>query len=301
VPEAIDAQQIPGQGVQATINGRRVRVGRTEMFDPARLNGDATALTSPVAQLARQGKTIVVVGIDDRPVGIIALADRPRANAAETLRRLRALGIVRTIMLTGDNAEVAANIAREVGADEVHAQLLPENKLELVRSLQLKHGPLAMVGDGVNDAPALATASVGIAMGGAASTDVALETADVALMADDLAKLPDAIALSRFSRRIIKQNLTIALGVIAILAPLSALGLCVPGRGGAVPRGIDGGRGAELAAIADVQAEEMRIADGRFVHAAHWGFGNHLLSSTSILSALLVSFVPPSPSIVSRA
>jgi Cd2+/Zn2+-exporting ATPase len=224
LPETLDAQQVPGQGVCATIGGRRITVGRAEMFDPAKLNGDAAAVLSHIETLAQQGKSIVVVGIDDRPVGVIALADRPRANAAQTLNRLRALGITRTIMLTGDNSAVAASIAREVGADEFHAELLPENKLDLVRQLQLRHGPLAMVGDGVNDAPALATASVGIAMGGAAATDVALETADVALMADDLRKLPDAIALSRFSRRIIKQNLTIALGVIAILAPLSALG-----------------------------------------------------------------------------
>src|SRR5262249_23935023 len=114
-------------------------------------------------------------------------------------------------------------IADEIGADEFHAGLLPEQKLDIVRALQLRHGPSAMVGDGVNDAPALATAAVGIAMGGA-GTDVAIETADVALMADDLRKPPDAIGLSLFSRKIIKQNLTIALGVIAILAPLSALG-----------------------------------------------------------------------------
>jgi Cd2+/Zn2+-exporting ATPase len=127
------------------------------------------------------------------------------------------------MMLTGDRRAVADSIARELGVDEHHAELLPENKLALVQTLQERYGPLAMVGDGVNDAPALASASVGIAMGGA-GTDVAIETADVALMADDLRKLPDAIALARFSRRIIKQNLFIALGVIAVLAPLAALG-----------------------------------------------------------------------------
>jgi Cd2+/Zn2+-exporting ATPase len=224
VPEPLDAQQVPGQGVCATIDGRRVMAGRAEMFDPAKLNGNSTLLASHVQRLSEHGKSIVVIGIDDRPVGLIALADRPRTNAAETLNALRALGIERTIMLTGDKYPVAAGIAREVGADEFHAELLPENKLEIVRQIQARHGPLAMVGDGVNDAPALASATVGIAMGGAASSDVALETADVALMADDLRKLPDAIGLSRFSRRIIKQNLAIALGVIAILAPLSALG-----------------------------------------------------------------------------
>jgi Cd2+/Zn2+-exporting ATPase len=161
--------------------------------------------------------------VDDDPIGVIGLADKARPNAAETIQRLHAMGIERAIMLTGDRKPVADLMAAQIGVDEHHAELLPEDKLQLVRSLQQKYGPLAMVGDGVNDAPALATATVGIAMGGA-GTDVAIETADVALMADDLAKLPDAIGLSRFSRKIIKQNLFIALGVISVLAPLSAMG-----------------------------------------------------------------------------
>src|SRR5207344_2232163 len=118
------------------------------------------------------------------------------------------LGIRRTIMLTGDNASVANAIAKEVGVDEVHAELLPENKLQLVRDLQTKYGPIAMIGDGVNDAPALATATVGIAMGGAGSAQ-ALETADVVLMTDDLGQLPFAVRLSRFARRLILQNVTL--------------------------------------------------------------------------------------------
>jgi len=133
------------------------------------------------------------------------------------------LGIRHTIMLTGDKKSVADAVGNEVGVDEVRAELLPQEKLDLVRDLERMYGPLAMIGDGVNDAPALATATVGIAMGGA-GTDVAIETADVALMSDDLARLPDAIGLSRFSRRVITQNLVIALGVIAVLAPLAALG-----------------------------------------------------------------------------
>jgi Cd2+/Zn2+-exporting ATPase len=114
-------------------------------------------------------------------------------------------------------------VGKSLHVDQVHAELLPKDKLELIHSLRAKYGAIAMIGDGVNDAPALAAATVGIAMGGA-GTDVAIETADIALMSDDLRKLPDAIALSRFSRRIIGQNLFIALGVISVLAPLSALG-----------------------------------------------------------------------------
>jgi Cd2+/Zn2+-exporting ATPase len=215
--EAIDAQQIPGLGVSAVVDGRHITAGRSEMFAQQNGLGDA------IARLGETGKSIVIIGVDGKPVGVIGMADRPRANAADALARLKRLGIRRNIMLTGDKTSVAAAMSKTVGADEYHAELLPQNKLELVRDLQKKYGPLAMVGDGVNDAPALATATVGIAMGGA-GTDVAIETADVALMSDDLAKLPDAIALSRFSRKIIKQNLAIALGVISVLAPLSALG-----------------------------------------------------------------------------
>lgn len=216
-----DATQMPGLGIVATVDGKRVSTGRAEMFPPQ--NGDRELLNQTVSKLSAEGKSTVVIGIDDVPIGVIGLADRVRANASKTLRRLGELGIARTIMLTGDKREVADLIAKQIGADEYHAELLPENKLQIVRQLQERYGPIAMVGDGVNDAPALASATVGIAMGGA-GTDVAIETADVVLMGDDLAKLPDAIGLSRFSRRIIKQNLTIALGVIAILAPLSALG-----------------------------------------------------------------------------
>jgi Cd2+/Zn2+-exporting ATPase len=220
-PDNGEAIQIPGMGASAIITRRKVSAGRPEMFAPR--NGDGELVAGVVAKLADAGKSVVVIGIDERPVGVIGLADCPRDGAGAALRRLRELGIERTIMLTGDKRSVARKIADEIGADEFHADLLPEDKLDIVRTLQQQYGPIAMVGDGVNDAPALATARVGIAMGGA-GTDVAIETADVALMSDDLRKLPDAIGLSRFSRRVIKQNLTIALGVIAVLAPLSALG-----------------------------------------------------------------------------
>jgi Cd2+/Zn2+-exporting ATPase len=222
IAEARDAQQVAGQGVRAIVDGNSVAAGRAEMF-ASNSNGDGAAMLDVVSELATQGKSSVVVSAGDRIVGVIGLADTARANASETIQRLHRIGVRRAIMLTGDRKSVADAMARQIGVDEHHAELLPEQKLALVQQLQQNYGPLAMVGDGVNDAPALATATVGIAMGGA-GTDVAIETADVALMADDLAKLPDAIGLSRFSRRIIKQNLFIALGVIAVLAPLAALG-----------------------------------------------------------------------------
>ena len=140
------------------------------------------------------------------------------------LRRLQALGVRDLVMLTGDNAQAAARIGAEVGVTDVRAGLLPQDKLQAIQALEREAGPLAMIGDGVNDAPALARATVGIAMGGA-GTAVALETADVALMADDLSKLPFAVGLSRAGRRIIVQNLVIALGVITVLILTSVLGV----------------------------------------------------------------------------
>jgi Cd2+/Zn2+-exporting ATPase len=141
----------------------------------------------------------------------------------ETLQALLDLGVQKLVMLTGDNDDVAERIGKQVGVTDVRAELLPEHKLEAIRELQAKYGSIAMTGDGVNDAPALATATVGIAMGGA-GTAVALETADVALMADDLGRLPFAVGLSRASRAVIRQNLAISLGVIALLIVTSVTG-----------------------------------------------------------------------------
>jgi Cd2+/Zn2+-exporting ATPase len=166
----------------------------------------------------------MVVHHDGDYLGILALADTARPGVREVMERLAAAGIERLVMLTGDNEEAAAEIGRQVGITDVRAGLLPEEKLAAIRELQAQHGPVAMTGDGVNDAPALATATVGIAMGGA-GTAVALETADVALMGDDLSRLPFAVGLSRASRAIIKQNVAIALGVIALLILTSVTGL----------------------------------------------------------------------------
>ena len=155
-------------------------------------------------------------------LGVLGIADEPRENARETLNRLRAVGIERIVMLTGDNPGVGNAVGRAVGIDDVRAGLLPEDKVEAIRELAAS-GLVAMVGDGVNDAPALANATVGIAMGGA-GTAAALETADVALMGDDLNRLPFAIGLSRQARRIIQQNLYISLGVIGGLAVATVAG-----------------------------------------------------------------------------
>jgi Cd2+/Zn2+-exporting ATPase len=213
-------EQVAAQGMYGQVDGRKIAVGKPGVWTGI---GQQDGVWERVRELARHGKTIIAVAEDGRCVGLIALADRPRDNAAAALDQLRELGLRRTILLTGDNRAAAEEIGRQVRVDEVHAELLPQDKLEIIRQQIKRYGRVAMVGDGVNDAPALAYASIGIAMGGA-GTDVAMETADVVLMSNDLEKLPRAISLSRWSRRIIQQNLIIALGVIAMIAPAAALG-----------------------------------------------------------------------------
>jgi Cd2+/Zn2+-exporting ATPase len=217
-----EIQNLQGRGVQSEVDGQLVRIGNEKMFQEAGL-AVPPEIEKRILELSDSGKPIMIVGHGDRILGAIALADEIRPETPECLKLLREAGIKSLIMLTGDNDRVAQTIAREAGVTEVRADLLPENKVTAIQELLKKHGMVAMVGDGVNDAPALANATVGIAMG-AGGTDVALETADVALMADDLSKLPFAVALSRQSRRIIQQNLFISLGVIALLVPSTLLG-----------------------------------------------------------------------------
>jgi Cd2+/Zn2+-exporting ATPase len=165
-------------------------------------------------RLSRDGKTAVVVALDGFELGVLGIADLPRSTAPMMFDRLNAIGIERVVMLTGDAPRTAQAVADAVGITEVRAGLMPDDKLEYIRQLQREGHVVAMVGDGINDAPALATADIGIAMG-AAGTDVAIETADVALMADDLLKIPEAIALSKATLRNIRQNVLIALLTVA--------------------------------------------------------------------------------------
>ncbi len=220
-PEAGELQSLTGRGVQAELNGQMVRIGNLTLFQENPVPGE---VVSKVNSLEAEGKTTMIVQVEKRFSGIIALADQPRAEASAMLEHLRRLGVRTLVMLTGDNERVAAAIAQAVGLTGYQANLLPEEKVTAIKSLLDKHGRVAMVGDGVNDAPPLTHATVGIAMG-ASGTDVALETADIALMADDLSHLPFAVALSRQSRRIMRQNLLLSLGVIGALLPTALLGV----------------------------------------------------------------------------
>lgn len=214
-PEAGELESITARGVRSSVGGETVEIGNLRLWEEAQIEVPAEVRGS-VERLQEAGRSIMAVRHGNRWLGVIGIADRPRAGVRDVLDQLRGLGITPIVMLTGDNRGVGHAIGQEVGVDEVRAELLPEDKVAAVRELLEQHGQVAMVGDGVNDAPALANSTVGIAMGGA-GTAVALETADVALMADDLGKLPFALGLSRQARSIIRQNLYFSLAVIAFL------------------------------------------------------------------------------------
>ncbi|WP_394215439.1 heavy metal translocating P-type ATPase [Brachybacterium vulturis] len=219
-------EPVPGKGIVAILGGRRVAVGNLPLLAAEGISEDRGA-AAEVDRLAGLGRTPMVVTLDGRVIGVVAVADRLRTDAKEMISRLHATGVKKVIMLTGDNRRVAEAVAAEVGVDEVRAQLLPEDKLTVVQQLQGEGFTVAMVGDGVNDAPALATADIGVAMG-AAGTGVAIETADIALMKDDLLKLPQAIGLARSTVSVMRQNIAIALlTVVALLAGVFAGGVTI--------------------------------------------------------------------------
>lgn len=216
---AAEFTSAPGRGVTARIDGRLVEVGRPT----ALLTGDDDAVRDTVAELENTGHTAVVVRVDGRPAGVLGLADRLRADAADTVARLTALTGAPPVLLTGDNPRAAERLAAEVGITDVRAGLLPEDKVAAVRELEAQGAKVILVGDGVNDAPALATAHVGVAMGRAGS-DLALDTADAVITRDELATLPAVLALARRARRVVIANLAIAGTFIAVLVTWDLVG-----------------------------------------------------------------------------
>ncbi len=217
---AEDFQSMTGLGAQGTVRGRRLYIGSPKLF--GELGTPLGAAPPHVERLQAEGNTVVLFGTKEALHGLVAIADPLRREAAEAVAALKRVGITRVVMLTGDNARAANAIGAKAGVDEVFADLSPEGKTRRVAELRERYGEVAMVGDGVNDAPALAEASVGIAMG-AAGTDVALETADVALMTDDLSRLPYLMSFSHRTWGVIRQNLALSIVVIAVLS-LGAIG-----------------------------------------------------------------------------
>jgi heavy metal translocating P-type ATPase len=222
VPRPAEAfEAIVGHGARARLDGREVWVGSPRLL--AQLAPEATP-PGAVERLEQEGKTVVLVGLEDEVLAVVAMRDEPRPEAREALLALRHLGMEHLVMLTGDNQRTAEAIARELGIDEVRAELLPEQKVAEIERLRTQFGTIAMVGDGINDAPALARADLGIALGTGA-TDAAIEAADVALIADDLRKLPEALSLGRRTQRISRQNLTFSIALLALLIPSAVIGL----------------------------------------------------------------------------
>jgi Cd2+/Zn2+-exporting ATPase len=255
LPTPSEFQASPGRGVEGVVESHLLWIGNERMFNERGVNLPVEVLAK-ASELHDRGETamfvysmpatISVSETDEKKVGsflgLVAVADTLRLDAFEMIKSLKKAGIERVVMLTGDNHQVAAQIAARAGVDEFHAGLLPQDKVTVLQSLQKKYGPVAMVGDGVNDAPSLATADIGIAMG-AAGTDVAIETADVVLMSDDLQKIPYAIGLARQARRVVWQNLTFSMAIILLLI-VSAFGANLP-----LPLGVVGHEGSTVLVV----------------------------------------------------
>lgn len=224
IPEAQNLEALTARGIKAQLQGKTVHIGNRRLFIELTKKEIPAGIDDKMAELEAGGHTAMIVYQDKQYLGILSVMDVARPEAKSTLSALKDIGIQRMIMLTGDNQKVADAVAKHIGITDPMGSLLPEDKVAAIEKLRKEEGKVAMVGDGVNDAPAMAKSTVGIAMG-AAGSDVALETADIALMADKLENLPFAIGLSRKAKRIIKQNLWISLGMVAVLIPLTITGI----------------------------------------------------------------------------
>ncbi len=227
LPVAGELQSITARGVRADVDGIPTLVGSARLWTDDSI-AFPPAIATALADLGERGRSMMIVRRGEEWLGVLGLLDPPRPSVPATLARLRALKLAPLVMLTGDHQGVGNAVGKEVGVDEVRAELLPEDKVTAIKALLAEHGSVVMVGDGVNDAPALASATVGIAMGGA-GTAAALETADAALMGDDLARLPWTIGLARRTRSIVRQNLVFAGGVMLTLLVLAASGILTMG------------------------------------------------------------------------
>ena len=211
---------LAGRGVQARVGGHALVLGNHRLIEERGLC--SPALEATLAGHEAQGRTVTLLASDTQVLALFAVADTIKPSSREAVAQLHALGVA-SVMLTGDNAATAQTIAAQAGIDEARGNLLPEDKLAAIEALQARHGPTAMTGDGINDAPALARAHIGIAMG-AAGTDTAMEAADVVIMNDDLRRIPEMIGLSRRTRRVLLQNIGLALGIKAVFLVLAVLG-----------------------------------------------------------------------------
>jgi heavy metal translocating P-type ATPase len=221
-----DFAVLPGYGVTGRVDNRRVIIGNRALLGAHKVPW-AAEVDQQVQQLERQGQTVIPVAVDGVIKGLITLADTPRPEAKHAIAELKHMGVREVIMITGDNPRTAERIAKELGIDRVYAEVLPQDKLKIIRDLQAQGKKVAFVGDGVNDAPALAVAEVGIAMG-LTGTDVALETADIGLMADEIERIPQIIGLSRHTLSVIRQNVIFSMSMNVLSVVLGGFGIIGP-------------------------------------------------------------------------
>jgi Cd2+/Zn2+-exporting ATPase len=251
IPSVVDFDSAPGLGVLGSVDGRRVWIGNASMAERQNVRLGPLILGWTAEQTSR-GRSVVYVGVDDALEGAMAFGDQLKPAVAASVRHLKYEGIRWIAVLSGDNPQAVRAIAAEIGADEVRAGLLPAQKVDAVRQLVASSRGVAMVGDGVNDAPAMAAASLGIAMG-AVGTDVAIETADVVLMSDDIEKIDYVIHLGKRARRIVRQNVYFSIGWMLLLVVL-ALSIGIP-----LPLAVVGHEGSTLL----VAANGLRLLRGR--------------------------------------
>jgi Cd2+/Zn2+-exporting ATPase len=242
---------LKGKGLMGVFDGEAFWLGSHRYV--VERGQDSPEVAAQAAALEADGKTVIVVGNNRHVCGLIAVADTIRPEARAILQQLHAAGVAHVVMLTGDNRATADAIAREVGIDEVHAELLPEDKVRKIEELVARYGTVAMVGDGINDAPALARASLGIAMG-AVGSDAAIETADIALMTDDISRLPWLVRHAKRTLAIIRQNIIFSLGVKAVFFMLTFAGMAT----------LWGAIAADVGASLLVVANALRLLHARF-------------------------------------
>jgi Cd2+/Zn2+-exporting ATPase len=215
-------QALPGRGVEGLVNGQRMALGNLRLMREMGLADDAIAQTLLAQE--EQGRTVTLLASERAMLAWFAVADPLRDTSREAVRMLQAEGVT-PVVLSGDNPATVRRIASEAGIADARGGLLPQDKLDLLKDLRREHGPVAMSGDGINDAPALAAADIGFAMGGAHSTAMAMETAQIVLMNDDLRRIPDTVRLSRDAHRVLWQNITLALGIKAVFFALALMGM----------------------------------------------------------------------------
>lgn len=251
--EVRDFQSLTGAGAKAIVNGQTVYVGSPALFE--QLGSPLDTLRDEITRLQEQGKTVVLLGTKQHVDGLIAIRDESRPEAKRAIQELHGMGL-RVAMLTGDNARTARAIAAELGIDDVRADLKPQDKVNAIKDLERQYGSVAMSGDGINDAPALATATVGFAMGTAGS-DAAIDAADVALMGDDPSKVAYALRLAQRSQRISVQNIVFSFVVLAVLIPGAVLGLL------GISVAVFAHEASELIAVANGLRVARRVAIGQ--------------------------------------